>query len=87
MSKKYKGWEALDETKERDRRVSEGIADWASQANTEPLKESSGWTPEAEKAFDSFSSPVQCGDCYNWYDAVSDFPCPCCGGEDWVGSR
>ena len=40
-----------------------------------------------DEAFEVFESPVQCGDCYTWYEAINHDACPICGGTEWVGSR
>lgn len=41
-----------------------------------------------DKAFDTFSFTVQCGDCYVYYSAEDqNGVCPNCGGTEWVGSR
>jgi predicted Zn-ribbon and HTH transcriptional regulator len=34
-----------------------------------------------------YTLPVQCGECYNWYDAADDSQCPQCGSEEIVGDR
>ena len=39
---------------------------------------------EAEEAFDV---PVQCAECYTFYDAVGNTECPTCGSTDIVGDR
>ncbi len=42
---------------------------------------------DQDKAFDLWNPPVQCGDCYVWYDPTENGVCPVCGGDEWVGSR
>ncbi len=54
------------------------------------------YTDDHDLAFQVYDTAVQCGECYNFYnpadpknsdnqDNVSK--CPCCGGDEWVGSR
>lgn len=50
-------------------------------------KKKKEWTSDFEEAWDIYSAPVQCGDCYVYYDPTAHENCPNCGGEDWVGSR
>lgn len=40
-----------------------------------------------DEAFKLWNPPVQCGDCYVWYDPRANSVCPICGGDEWVGSR
>ena len=34
-----------------------------------------------------FAAPVQCGECYMFYDATLHTLCPCCHSPVMVGSR
>ena len=34
-----------------------------------------------------YDAPVQCGDCYQWYDAAANANCPNCGSIETVGMR
>lgn len=34
-----------------------------------------------------YDAPVQCGDCYSWYDASYHATCPNCGALETVGMR
>jgi len=45
------------------------------------------FTPDFEEAWKIFDVPVQCGECYTYYNPVQDPTCPQCGSEEWVGSR
>ena len=40
-----------------------------------------------DKAFRLWNPPVQCGDCYLWYNPRNHDECPNCGGKEWVGCR
>jgi rRNA maturation endonuclease Nob1 len=45
------------------------------------------FTMDSEKAFEIFDCPVQCGDCYGWYDLNKSEECPVCGSTEIVGDR
>ncbi|MDA3809646.1 MAG: hypothetical protein PF518_04870 [Spirochaetaceae bacterium] len=45
------------------------------------------FTEDFEEAWEIFDAPVQCGDCYVFYDPAVSGKCPLCGGDEWVGSR
>jgi rRNA maturation endonuclease Nob1 len=42
-----------------------------------------------EQAQDEYIVPVQCGACYEWYDADEELSgfCPVCGSDEIVGDR
>ncbi len=40
-----------------------------------------------DEAFKLWNPPVQCGDCYVWYDPMEHDECPICDSQEWVGSR
>ena len=45
------------------------------------------FTNDFEEAWRIYNPPVQCGDCYVFYDAQKNDKCPVCGSDEWVGSR
>ena len=45
------------------------------------------YTMDFEEAWKIFVSPVQCGECYCFYDPQLNNYCPCCGSDEWVGDR
>lgn len=46
-----------------------------------------GYTDDMETAFGAFTAPVQCGGCYQWYDAAEGGSCPLCDSDEVVGDR
>ena len=46
-----------------------------------------GFSEDMDVAFKLWNPPVQCGDCYIWYNVKRFKECPICGGKEWVGSR
>ena len=46
------------------------------------------FTFDFEEAWNIFNPPVQCGNCYVFYDPVTqDGECPLCQSDEWVGNR
>lgn len=50
-------------------------------------KKNKPYTTDTDYAFNKFDSPVNCGDCYQWYDITKHEKCPCCGSHELVGDR
>lgn len=46
-----------------------------------------GYTNDHDLAFKIWNPPVQCGDCYNFYDPIKNKKCPLCDGTEWAGSK
>ena len=44
-------------------------------------------TDDFEEAIDIFDIPVNCGECYCYYDAAENNLCPVCGSDEVVGDR
>jgi rubrerythrin len=44
-------------------------------------------TDDFEYAENNFSIPVNCGECYAWYDIDNNSVCPLCGSDELVGNR
>ncbi len=40
-----------------------------------------------DEATDTFDVPLQCGECYVWYDGSDGGCCPLCDSDEIVGSR
>ena len=48
------------------------------------------YTSDYDIAFKVYNTAVQCGECYQFYnpaDPKNNSVCPCCGADEWVGSR
>ena len=45
------------------------------------------FTPDFEEAWEILDAPVQCGECYNFYDPKENDFCPVCDSDEWVGDR
>lgn len=45
-------------------------------------------THDFEEAWEIYNPPIQCGNCYVFYDGIKEKGvCPVCGSDEWVGSR
>ena len=49
--------------------------------------ETIGYTDNMNDAMEAFTAAVQCGNCYQWYDAVESGSCPLCDSDEVVGDR
>jgi hypothetical protein len=49
--------------------------------------ETLSFTDDMDTAFDAFTAAVQCGSCYQWYDAAESPSCPLCDSDEVVGDR
>jgi hypothetical protein len=49
--------------------------------------ETLGYTDDMDTALESFTAPIQCGTCYQWYDAAESGSCPLCNSDEVVGDR
>ena len=45
------------------------------------------FTFEYEEATERLDVPVQCGECYVWYDGLAYGKCPICDSDEIVGNR
>lgn len=45
------------------------------------------FTYDFDTAWEIYNPPVQCGDCYVFYDPSKNDKCPICDSDEWVGSR
>lgn len=46
-----------------------------------------GHVDNMDYALDAFTAAVQCGSCYQWYDAAESGSCPNCDSDEVVGYR
>ena len=44
-------------------------------------------TFDYDEAMDMFDVPIQCGECYVWYNGTEDGNCPLCDSDEIVGNR
>ena len=45
------------------------------------------FTTDFEYAEKHYDVPVNCGECYHWYDITENSTCPLCGSDELVGNR